>query len=60
MENQTIRGASATARISGRASFADDMINSIVTLDSGADRYVTTVKGPLAAPDLNTTRNSLR
>ncbi|MBS0220877.1 MAG: AsmA family protein [Proteobacteria bacterium] len=57
MENQTIHGASAVANINGRVSFAQDTIDSTVTLQSGADRYVTTVKGPLASPDLNTTRN---
>jgi AsmA family/AsmA-like C-terminal region len=60
MENQTIRGASATANINGRASFSDDTIDTTVTLESGADRYVTTVRGSLSAPELNTTRSSSR
>ena len=60
MENQTIRGASATAQINGRASFADGRIDSTVTLDSAGNRYVTTIKGSLADPELSTTRNSVR
>jgi hypothetical protein len=60
MDNQIVRGNGAVASINGRASFADETIDSTVTLENGADRYVTTVKGPLAAPDLNTTRSSAR
>jgi uncharacterized protein involved in outer membrane biogenesis len=60
MENQTIRGANTVAVINGRASFADDTIDTTVTLDSGSNRYVTTVKGPLSSPVLNTTRSSAR
>jgi hypothetical protein len=60
MDNQIVRGDGAVANINGRASFADETIDSTVTLENGADRYVTTVKGSLAAPDINTTRSSAR
>jgi hypothetical protein len=60
MDNQTVHGDGAIARINGRASFADETIDSTVTLEDGTDRYVTMVKGPLAAPALNTTRSSAR
>jgi len=60
LENQTIQGASAVADINGRVNFAESAIDSVVTLQNGSDRYVTTVKGPLSSPDLNTTRSSSR
>ena len=60
LENQTIQGASAVADINGRVSFAESVIDSVVTLQNGSDRYITTVKGALSSPDLNTTRSSSR
>ncbi|WIM10375.1 MAG: hypothetical protein OJF58_001330 [Enhydrobacter sp.] len=60
MENQAIQGQGAVANIDGRASFADETIDSTVMLENGADRYVTTVKGALAAPLLSTKRSSAR
>ena len=60
LENQTIQGVSAVADVNGRVNFAESAIESVVTLQNGNDRYVTTVKGPLSSPDLNTTRSSSR
>ncbi|MBS0517832.1 MAG: AsmA family protein [Proteobacteria bacterium] len=57
MQDQKVTGANAVASINGRASFADDTIDTTITLDSGSDRFVTKVKGSLASPDLSTTRN---
>lgn len=60
MQDQKVAGANAVANINGRASFADDTVDTTITLDSGSDRFVTTVKGTLAAPALNTTRDRAR
>ncbi|SJZ85999.1 AsmA-like C-terminal region [Enhydrobacter aerosaccus] len=61
IQDQKVSGANnAVANINGRASFADDTIDTTVTLQSGDDRYVTIVKGSLTSPDLSTTRGATR
>jgi uncharacterized protein involved in outer membrane biogenesis len=55
-ENQTIQGQNATASITSRTNIAAATTDTTIQVNGGSDRFVATVKGPLSAPTLNTTR----
>jgi uncharacterized protein involved in outer membrane biogenesis len=55
-QNQTLQGQNATASINSRTDIARATTDTTIQLAGGGDRFVATVKGPLSAPKLSTTR----
>ncbi len=55
-QNQTIQGQGATASVTSRTNIAQGTTDTTVQVSGGSDRFVATVKGPLSAPALTTTR----
>lgn len=55
-QNQTIQGQNATASITSRTDVVQGTTDTTIQVNGGSDRFVATVKGPLSAPVLNTSR----
>jgi hypothetical protein len=55
-QNQTIQGQNATASINSRTDIVQGTTDTTIQVSGGSDRFVATVKGPLSAPALNTSR----
>jgi len=55
-QNQTIQGQNATASITSRTDIVQGTTDTTIQVSGGGDRFVATVKGPLSAPALNTSR----
>ena len=55
-QNQKLQGQNATASINSRTDIARATTDTTIQVSGGSDRFVATVKGPLSAPKLSTTR----
>jgi len=55
-QNQTIQGQNATASVTSRTDITQATTDTTIQIAGGGDRFVATVKGPLSAPALSTTR----
>jgi hypothetical protein len=55
-QNQTIQSQNATASITSRTDVVQAVTDTTIQVSGGSDRFVATVKGPLSAPVLNTSR----
>jgi hypothetical protein len=55
-QNQTIQSQNAIASITSRTDVVQAVTDTTIQVSGGSDRFVATVKGPLSAPVLNTSR----
>jgi hypothetical protein len=57
-QNETVKGQNATALVDSRTDVQAGTTDTTVRVSSGSDQYVTTIKGPLAAPVMSTVRSN--